>query len=180
MSKIAETGWEHQKNYKMVTSWGTLPHTLRGMKDCLTPVCSHCSIPLQMGNVPGQPLAQACAISIGPVWADGPKWLWNKHKTEHHFCSEWQCRHCHTAWICPRTRDSSSSWPWGLTCLFSITNALDIVALNKTDLLLTYHIHPNKQHIHRTCPTGDSAQFGRWFGWDSGVLVDSHTLCSWI
>lgn len=140
----------------------------KGMKDCLTPVCSHCSIPLQL-------LTQACTTSIGPVWTDGPKRLWNKHKTEHHFCSD-----CLTAWICPRTHNSSSSWHWGLTCLFSITNALDIVALNKIDLLLTYHIHHNKQHIYRTCPTGNTPQFGRWFVLDSGVLVDSHALCSWI
>lgn len=74
------------------------------------------------------------------------KMLWNKHKTEHHFCSKWQCRQCLTTWICPRTHDSSSSWDWGLTCLFSITNALDVftVVLNKTDQLLTYHIQPNK------------------------------------
>lgn len=178
---MAGTDWECQKNYKMVTSWGTLPHVPRGVRDCLTPVCSCCGTPLQTGNILGQLLAPACTIAIGPVWAGGPKWLWNKHKTEHHFYSELQWRQCLTTWICPRTCDSSSSWGWGLTCLFSITNALDIVtiALNKTELLLAYHIHPNKQHTHRTCPTGNTAQFEMWFGWDNSVFANSYTLRSW-
>lgn len=81
---------------------------------------------LQHSSPGGKCPGPACTIPIGPFWADGTKWLWNKHKAEHHFCSEWQCRQCLTPWICPRTHDSSSSWDWRLTCLFSITNALDI------------------------------------------------------
>lgn len=72
MSNLPETEWEHQKNYKMETSWGTLLHAPRGRKECLTPACSHSGIPLQMGNVPGQLLTPACTIIICHVWADGP------------------------------------------------------------------------------------------------------------